>query len=278
MRIGACRAACLVVVLCLAGPAFGQEAAREAPAAVGSPGFRDVIRLHEAGLSEEFILRKIGREGVVYRLSTDDVIACKSAGLPESIIEAMLKTAAAPAEVPATPEPPAAVVPVPASAPPPAETPVVPQVQPAPEPQHAPESPAAVAAPPVATPSLAARADRSWEGMVHRGPGVVLFRSPWEQGMLSFRGEALVWTDASDETRSFVLPAAGIVEQFLVCPKDAGSDGDCFEWGVKIAGAEHRFRAVGWERSGSTKPRELFEFMQAIYPEPPTERYRAKKK
>jgi hypothetical protein len=260
----------LVLVLCLAGPALGQAAAREAPAAgtVASPGFRDVIRLHEAGLSEEFIVRKIGREGVVYRLSTDDVIACKGAGLPESIIEAMLKTAAAPAEVPVAPD----------EAPPPAEAPLVPEAQPVPEPQPAPAPPAAGVAPAVASPSLAARADRSWEGMVHRAPGVVLFRSPWEQGMLSFRGEALAWTDASDEARSFVLPAAGIVEQFLVCPKDAGSDGDCFEWGVKTAGAEHRFRAVGWERSGSTKPRELFEFMQAIYPELATERYRAKKK
>lgn len=114
MRIATLR---LVLVLCMAGSALGQEAAREVPAAetAASPGFRDVIRLHEAGLSEEFILRKIGREKVVYRLSTDDIIACKGAGLPESIIEAMLKTAPA-AEAPVTPEPPAAVVAVPVPA------------------------------------------------------------------------------------------------------------------------------------------------------------------
>lgn len=286
MRIGTLR---LVFVLCLAGPALGQEAAREVPAAetAASPGFRDVIRLHEAGLSEEFILRKIGREKVVYRLSTDGVIACKGAGLPESIIEAMLNTAPAAAVAPVAPEPPAVraaapvpaggepelvrpepaeVVPAPAKALPPAEVPGVAEASPVP------------AAPAVATPGLAAQADRSWEAMVRRAPGVVLFRNPWDQGMLSFRGETLVWTDASDEGRSFSVPAAEILEQFLVCPKDADSDGACFEWGVKTAGAEHRFRDAGWERSGSTKLRELFEFMQAIYPELATARYRAKKK
>jgi hypothetical protein len=233
-----------------------------------------VIRLHEAGFSEEFILRKIGREGVVYRLSTDDVIACKGAGLPESIIEAMLKTAPAAEAAPATPEP--EVAPAEATeADRPEPAAVIPEVAEVAEAVPAPPVPAPVV---VATPGLAARADRSWEGMVHRAPGVVLFRSPWEQGMLSFRGEALVWTDATDEARNFALPGAGIVEQFLVCPKDADSDGACFEWGVKTADAEHRFRAAGWERSGSTKPRELFEFMQAIYPGLATERYRAKKK
>lgn len=252
----------LVVAVVLGGPALGQPAEQGAPAAeaAASPTFRDVIRLHEAGFSEDFVLRKIGREGFVYRLSTDDVIACKQAGLPESIVEAMLKTA------PAPPEAPPAAVPAPAEEPVPVEAPKV---------ADAPAVPAPPAAP---APSLAAQADRSWEGMVHRAPGVVLFRSPWEQGMLSFRGETLVWTDASDEARSFVLPAARIVEQFLLCPKDAGSDGECFEWGVKTADGEHRFRSVGWERNPGTKPRELFDFVQAIYPDLPAERYRAKKR
>ncbi|MCL4807152.1 MAG: hypothetical protein KJ062_05070 [Thermoanaerobaculia bacterium] len=285
MRIATLR---LVLVLCMAGSALGQEAAREVPAAetAASPGFRDVIRLHEAGLSEEFILRKIGREKVVYRLSTDDIIACKGAGLPESIIEAMLKTAPA-AEAPVTPEPPAAVVAVPVPAvgapvvvrPEPVE--VVPAPAEAPLPAAAPgvaAAPPVPAAPAVATPGVAAQADRSWEGIVRRAPGVVLFRSPWEEGVLSFREGTLRWADASDPARSFAVPATEILEQFLVCPKDADSDGACFEWGVKTASGEHRFRDAGWERSGSTKPRELFEFMQAIHPDLATERYRAKKK
>lgn len=275
MRIATLR---LVLVLCMAGSALGQEAA---------PGFRDVIRLHEAGLSEEFILRKIGREKVVYRLSTDDVIACKGAGVPESIIEAMLKTAPAEREASVTLEPPAAPVaaPVPAVGAPvvvrPEPVEVVPTPAEAPLPAAAPgvaAAPPVPAAPAVATPGVAAQADRSWEGIVRRAPGVVLFRSPWEEGVLSFREGTLRWADASDPARSFSVPAAEILEQFLVCPKDADSDGACFEWGVKTAGGEHRFRAAGWERSGSTKPRELFEFMQAIYPDLATARYRAKKK
>ena len=89
----------LVVALALAGPASGQEAVpRDAvteagsAAAVDTKPFEQVVKLWKAGLSEEFLLRKVEREPVVYRLSTDDIIACKAAGVPESIIEAMMKT------------------------------------------------------------------------------------------------------------------------------------------------------------------------------------------
>jgi hypothetical protein len=47
---------------------------------------------------------------------------------------------------------------------------------------------------------------------------------------------------------------------------------------VKTADAEYRFRSFGWERSDSPKPRELFEFMKAIYPGLATARYGASKK
>lgn len=329
MKTGSLREAGLVLVLALslAGPAPGQAvepgagapvatAPQAAPAAPAT--FRDVIRLHEAGLSDEFILRKIGREGFVYHLSTEDIIACKTAGLPEPIIEAMLKTAAGTepeARVPPRPAPetvpPVAPSPAPhAVSPAPPVVPATPPVTPA-EPSVAPAAPAPAAAPSAAfsagsppaspavppaipspvpavvplpppqaadAPSLARQAERSWEGMVRRAPGVVLFRPPWEPGRVSFREERLAWVDATDAGKKIALPASEIREHFLVCPKDSDSDGDCFEWGVKTADGEHRFRDAAWERARSAKPLELFEFLRAIYPDLPTARYRAKKR
>ncbi len=314
MKIGSLRKAGLVLALSLARPAFAQAvepgagapvatAPQAAPAAPAT--FRDVIRLHEAGLSDDFILRKIGREGFVYRLSTEDIIACKTAGLPEPVIEAMLKTAAGtepearvpPREAPETVPPVAPSPAPPAVSPAPPVVPATPSVAPA-EPSVAPAAPAAsapAAAPSAASPAVPAvvplppprvadapsparQTERSWEGMVRRAPGVVLFRPPWEPGQVSFREEKLVWLDAADEGKNLALPASEIREHFLVCPKDSDSDGDCFEWGVKTADGEYRFRDAAWEKARSAKPLELFEFLRAIFPNLPTARYRAKKR
>lgn len=290
------RSAALLAALALASPSFGQDAAPGGPAAAAAPReagsvsapeakpYEQVVRLWKAGLSEEFLRRKIERENVVYGLSTDDIIACKAAGVPEPVIEAMMKTEAS--KVPAGP---AAAPPVPAA------TPVAAAAVPdAPAPPAAPAAPVApaVVTPPViaptvaisqaasapAPPSLASRADRSWDGIVMRGGGVVLFRNPWQQGVLSFREEKLFWRDAGDESRNLVLPATAIREHFLVCPKDASSDEACFEWGVKTADGEQRFRDVAWAKSDSPKPRELFAFFAALYPDLPTAKYQVAKK
>ncbi len=281
MHPGAIRHAILVVTLVLAGAATGQEAvslgappnspSRETrPVSAPDPtACEQIVKLWNAKLSEEFLLRKIEREAVVYRLSTEDIISCKAAGVPESIIEAMMKTdgRGAPAGA-AVASPAAAIAPAPAVAPP---APAVPVVVAPPV--------AAVPVPTVpAPPSLAARADRSWDGIVRRSPGVVLFKNPWQQGNLTFRAETLSWRDAGDESKNVVLAAAAIREHFLVCPKDASSDEACFEWGVKTADAEFRFRDVAWERGDSAKPRELFTFLEALYPDLPKARVQVGKK
>lgn len=260
----------LVVALALAGPASGQEAvprsaATEAgsAAAVDTKPFEQVVKLWKAGLSEDFLLRKVEREPVVYRLSTDDVIACKAAGVPESIIEAMMKTEGRAAPGAVAPAPPAAVV---APAPPPVATPQV--APPA-------STPSVEPPPPVALPSPA---ERSWDGLVRRSPGVVLFRNPWEPGSLSFREGTLSWRATGDSTKNLDLAASAIREHFLVCPKDASSDEACFEWGVKTADGEFRFRDAAWERKDSARPREVFAILEALYPGLATARYRVEKK
>lgn len=256
----------------------------EAPRLVEAKPFEHVVRLWKAGLSEEFLRRKVERETVVYRLSTDDIIACKAAGVPESIIEAMLKTEASkgpagPAAAPPVPAgTPVAAAAVPAAPAPPASpaAPVAPVV--APPPVAAPPVAVPPVAPVPASPSPASLADRSWDGIVKRGGGVVLFKNPWQQGVLSFREEKLLWRDAGDGSQNLDLAASAIREHFLVCPKDASSDEACFEWGVKTADAEFRFRDAAWQRKDSARPREMFAFLEALYPGLATARYRVDKK
>ncbi|HMM35564.1 MAG TPA: hypothetical protein PKA62_12615, partial [Thermoanaerobaculia bacterium] len=113
-------------------------------------------------------------------------------------------------------------------------------------------------------------------GLVRRNDGIVLFKSRWDDGKLSFKEEKLSWLDAKDEKKNLILPARSIKEQFLVCLKGAPSEKtECFEWGVKTENGEYRFRDVGWKRSDSVKPQELFEFMKAIYPNLVSSRYPA---
>lgn len=249
MHPGTIRHAVLVAALVLSAPAFGQNSG--SPPAPEPKPYEQVVKLWTAQLSEEFLLRKIEREQVVYRLSTDDIIACKVAGVPESIIEAMMKTGGQPA---------------------PAAEPVVPPAPPA--------VPVVAVPPPVlaaTVPSPVPWVDRSWDGLVRRSPGVVLFRPRWEPGKLSFLEGEVRWLDAADAARNVVLALAIIQEQFLVCPDDASSDSGCYEWGVKTADAEFRFRDAAGKREMSSKPLDLFNTMKAIAPSLAAKKYRAKK-
>lgn len=260
---GAVGAFAVTAMLLVPGAALTQEApppppaevAQAAPAPVPTPApkpFEEIVKLWKGNLSEEFIKRKIESEAVIYQLSADDIVLCKAANLPESIIEAMMKTAQRPGATPAAVAPVAPVA-APVSAP-------------------APAAPA----PPV---DLAAQADRSWEGLVRRNDGIVLFKSRWDDGKLSFKEEKLSWLDAKDEKKNLILPAKSIKEQFLVCLKGAPNEQtECFEWGVRTENGEYRFRDVGWKRSDSTKPQELYDFMKAIYPNLVSSRYPADEK
>ncbi len=273
MNPGFIRYAVLVAALALAGPARGQD-----PGSVPAPEpkpYEQVVKLWKAQLSEEFLLRKIEREQVAYRLSTDDIIACKVAGVPESIIEAMMKTGGRPTPAAKPVVPP--VVQIPQATP----APTVPPAPTAPPVPPAPPAVPAVAIPPAApaasAPGPTPPADHSWDGLVRRSPGVVLFRPRWEPGKLSFLEGEIRWLDAADAARNVVLSLAMIQEQFLVCPNDASSDSSCFEWGVKTADSEFRFRDAGGRRVMSSKPLDLFNALKAIAPNLAARKYSAKK-
>ncbi len=58
---------------------------------------RDVLKLKQAGLSDEFILNKIRTENVNYQLTTKEILELRSSGLSETVLEAMLRSGRPPA-------------------------------------------------------------------------------------------------------------------------------------------------------------------------------------
>jgi hypothetical protein len=59
--------------------------------------YEDILKLKQAGLSDEFLLNKIRSENVRYQLTTADILELRSAGVSESVLEAMLRSGQQPA-------------------------------------------------------------------------------------------------------------------------------------------------------------------------------------
>ncbi len=89
------------------------------------------------------------------------------------------------------------------------------------EPQAAPEAPP----------------DRSWEALVRRQDGLVLW-GRWRPGTLTLREETLRWVDRKDPGRSLVVPLARIVSHRRVC-RDPRLAASCFEWSLRTRDGEH---------------------------------------
>lgn len=58
---------------------------------------QDVVKLKQAGLSDEFILNKVRTENINYQLTTSDILELRAAGLTETVLEAMLRSGRPPA-------------------------------------------------------------------------------------------------------------------------------------------------------------------------------------
>ena len=104
----------IAAALLLASAAFAQTPA-SAPAALGVDG---VVALASASMSEQFIVKRLQRDGKAYDLSVDDLVKLRKAGVSEKVIEVMMDpgAAATPAPAAGTPQPAAAASPAPAAA------------------------------------------------------------------------------------------------------------------------------------------------------------------
>jgi hypothetical protein len=64
-----------------------------APPATAELSVGDVIRLHLAELETETLVSLVQASGQVFRLEADEILAMKEAGVPETVIRAMIQTA-----------------------------------------------------------------------------------------------------------------------------------------------------------------------------------------
>ncbi len=207
----------------------------QAPAATStstaSPAVEEVISLYNAKFSEDFIKRKIKGDGTVYNLSVPDLLRLKEAGIPESLVDAMLATK---------------------------------KVQPAPAEGQATTAAATPAAAPALLPGQS-RLPKEWEGLVRKSSGAVLgIGNRWENGALLLENDQFKWITSEGTDRNALVPVASLKEQFLVCEKKP--QGDCFEWGVKAKDAEYRFRDILWKTGPTPKARAIYEYMKVAYP------------
>jgi len=78
------------------------------------PGVQDVVKLAQAGISDDIILNQIKNNGAIYSLTADQIILLKSQGVSQPVIRALLSGSAAPLPA-ASPAPaaPLAVAPAP---------------------------------------------------------------------------------------------------------------------------------------------------------------------
>jgi hypothetical protein len=80
------------------------EAAPSIPPTPPAPvPYEEILRLKQAGVSDQLILSKIRTDNITYDLTTDQILRLRSAGLSEEILEAMIKSGRAAAATAGTP-------------------------------------------------------------------------------------------------------------------------------------------------------------------------------
>jgi len=96
-----------------------------------------------------------------------------------------------------------------------------------------------------------------------RNAGIVVFKSRWDVGTLTFKDEKLSWLDADEEGKNLIIRRQR--DQGAVHRLPEGGE-RLLRVGLQDADGEYRFRDVSWDRGESKKPEELHQFFQAIYP------------
>jgi hypothetical protein len=273
------RSASFLLGLVLAFAAIGR--AQETPPAPPPPSptaeqpaasaAQEVLRLKEAGYSEEFLLNKIRRENKTYVLSTDDLVSLRKAGLSETVIEALLRSGNPPSGAPAAaPTPaPANGAPAPTAAPtaPPAAAPAA-QASPA----AAESSPAVSPAP---TPSAApgATADlqagsQTFDGLVRQKRGFLGIGGSKKKaiGKLVIDKEQIHWYQAVDPEDNFSSFVKNIKEMWMNCAPRAGEN-LCLELCFKTySGDEWCFRDAGWDNGTNKQVTAIFDYFEKTFP------------
>jgi hypothetical protein len=67
-----------------------------APVAASRP-YQDIVKLKQAGLTDEFILNKVRTDNIPYQLTTSEIVELRNAGISESVLQAMMRSGQPPA-------------------------------------------------------------------------------------------------------------------------------------------------------------------------------------
>jgi len=59
--------------------------------------YQDILKLKQAGLSDEFLMNKIRTENVPYQLTTPEIVELRNAGVSETVVQAMMRSGQPPA-------------------------------------------------------------------------------------------------------------------------------------------------------------------------------------
>jgi hypothetical protein len=67
-----------------------------APVAPSRP-YQDILKLKQAGLTDEFILNKVHTDNIPYQLTTSEIVELRNAGISENVLQAMMRSGQPPA-------------------------------------------------------------------------------------------------------------------------------------------------------------------------------------
>ena len=248
-------------------PPPASPSADQAASAPATSAAQEVLRLKEAGYSEEFLLNKIRRENKSYSLTTDDLVQLRKAGLSETVIDALLRSGnPAPAATGASataggaPAPAATPATAPAAAPAQASPAVMTESSPA-------ASPASAPAATTATADLAA-GTQSFDGLVRQKHGFLGIGGSKKKAIGKFvvDKEQIHWYQSVDPEDNFSSFIKNIKEMWLNCAPRAGEN-LCLELCFKTySGDEWCFRDTGWDNGTNKQVTAVFDYFQKTFP------------
>jgi hypothetical protein len=221
-----------------------------------SSGAREMLRLKQAGYSEEFLLKKVEREKSNYQLTTDDLILLRKAGFSEKLIEAMLisgRSSIPPADAVASSTP-AAGSPAPASSTPASTA----------SPAAAPDSGiSSLAMTPAPLPG-----HMEFDGLVRQTGGFLGVGGSKTKhvGKLVVDGQKFNWYEEADPEQNFSMYTKNVKEMWLNCAPRSGEN-LCLEVGLKnYQGDEWTFRDTGWANGENRQVTAIYDYFQKAYP------------
>jgi hypothetical protein len=105
-----------------------------------------------------------------------------------------------------------------------------------------------------------------WKGLARRNPGLVLFGTRWNPGVLELRDDLVRWTDLANPGKNLVLPLRRLTRHALRCPGGAGAA--CTEWRISTRTETYEFREV--PPAGGATLQNAFETLRGAYPDVPS--------